>query len=108
MRGKVYLRDGLTSIPDAWDGPTTTTSPYFTIDGTQSCTFEAVVNWSETTQAINGLMGQIGGNELFIREKHGFLHYAFVSGAANANLFTNTIDIAEGVIVLRAFFCHFY
>ena len=94
VRGKVYLRDGLTCIPDAWDGPATTTSPYFTFDGTQNYTFEAVVNWKETTQAINGLMGQIGGNELFIREKDGFLHYAFVSGAANAKLFTNTIDIS--------------
>jgi hypothetical protein len=39
-------------------------------------------------------MGQVTGNELWIRESGGFLHYAFVSGAANANLFTNTIDIS--------------
>ena len=92
--GKVFLRDGLTSIPDAWDGPTTTTTPYFTLDGTQSYTFEAVVNWNSTTEAINGLMGQTGGNEFWLRESGGFLHYAFVSGAANANLFSNTIDIS--------------
>lgn len=92
--GKVFLRDGLTGIPDAWDGPTTTTTPYFSFNGTQSYTFEAVVNWNNTTQAINGLMGQVTGNELWIRESGGFLHYAFVSGAANANLFTNTIDIS--------------
>jgi hypothetical protein len=92
--GKVFLRDGLTGIPDAWDGPTTTVTPYFTFNGTQSYTFEAVVNWNNTSQAINGLMGQVTGNELWIREKDGFLHYAFVSGAANASLFTNTIDIS--------------
>jgi hypothetical protein len=92
--GKVFLRDGLTGIPDAWDGPTTTVTPYFTFNGTQSYTFEAVVNWNNTSQAINGLMGQTSGNELWIRESGGFLHYAFVSGAANASLFTNTIDIS--------------
>ena len=92
--GKVFLRDGLTGIPDAWDGPTTTITPYFSFNGTQSYTFEAVVNWNNTTQTVNGLMGQIGGNELWIRESGGFLHYAFVSGAANANLFSNTIDIS--------------
>ncbi|MCU0795983.1 MAG: LamG domain-containing protein [Akkermansiaceae bacterium] len=92
--GKVFLRDGLTSIPDAWDGPTTTITPYFSFNGAQSYTFEAVVNWNGSTQAVNGLMGQITGNELWIRESGGFLHYAFVSGAANANLFSNTIDIS--------------
>ena len=91
--GKIFLRDGLTGIPDAWDGPTTTITPYFTFDGTQSYTFEAVVNWNSTASALNGLMGQTGGNELWIRESGGFLHYAFVSGGANANLFSNVIDI---------------
>ncbi|MCB1132372.1 MAG: hypothetical protein KDN05_14690, partial [Verrucomicrobiae bacterium] len=93
--GKVFLRDALGSIPDEWDGPTTTVTPYFTFDGTQSYTFEAVVNWNSTTQALNGLMGQTGGNELWIRESGGFLHYAFVSNGANANLFTNVIDISS-------------
>jgi hypothetical protein len=92
--GKVFLRDGLTAIPDAWDGPTTTTTPYFSFNGAQSYTFEAVVNWNNTAQTVNGLMGQISGNELWIRESGGFLHYAFVSGTANANLFSNTIDIS--------------
>ena len=92
--GKIFLRDELTGIPDAWDGPATTVTPYFTFDGTQSYTFEAVVNWNNSLQALNGLMGQIGGNELWIRENGGYLQYAFVSGAANASLFTNTIDIS--------------
>lgn len=92
--GKILLRDALPSIPDAWDGPTTTVTPYFSFNGSQSYTFEAVVNWNGSTQAINGLMGQTSGNELWIRESGGFLHYAFVSGAANANLFSNTIDIS--------------
>ena len=92
--GKIFLRPGLNSIPGAWDGPTTTISPYFTLDGTQSYTFEAVVNWNSTTESVNGLMGQIGGNEFWLREKDGYLHYAFVSGTANANLFSNTINIS--------------
>ena len=92
--GKVFLRDSLAGIPDAWDGPTTTVTPYFNFDGTQSYTFEAVVNWNSTAQAINGLMGQTSGNELWIRENGGFLQYAFVSGTANANLFSNTINIS--------------
>lgn len=92
--GKVFLRDALTGIPDAWDGPTTTITPYFNFNGSQSYTFEAVVNWNGSTQTVNGLMGQISGNELWIRESGGFLHYAFVSGTANANLFSNTIDIS--------------
>ncbi|GAA5477912.1 hypothetical protein [Haloferula helveola] len=92
--GKVFLRDGLGGIPEEWDGPTTSVSPYFSFDGTQSYTFEAVVNWNFTAQAVNGLMGQVGGNEIWIRESGGFLNYAFVSGGANANLFTSTIDIS--------------
>ncbi|MGA0846694.1 MAG: LamG-like jellyroll fold domain-containing protein [Luteolibacter sp.] len=92
--GKVFLRDGLTSIPDAWDGPTTTVTPYFTFDGSQSYTFEAVVNWNFSTQQVNGLMGQVGGSQLWIRERDGYLHYAFgVENVTDANLFSNTIDI---------------
>jgi hypothetical protein len=37
---------------------------------------------------------QTSGNELWIRESGDFLQYAFLSGATNANLFTNTIDIS--------------
>jgi hypothetical protein len=92
--GKIFLRDSLTGIPDAWDGPTTTVTPYFNFNGAQSYTFEAVVNWNSTAQTINGLMGQTTGNELWIRENGGFLQYAFVSGTSNANLFTNTINIS--------------
>jgi autotransporter-associated beta strand protein len=92
--GKIILRDSLTGIPDAWDGPTTTITPYFNFNGSQSYTFEAVVNWNGSTQNVNGMMGQISGNELWIRESGGFLQYAFLSGAANANLFSNTIDIS--------------
>ncbi len=92
--GKILLRDGLTGIPDAWDGPTTTVSPYFTFDGSKSYTFEAVVNWNHTTSGLNGLMGQTTGNEMWLRESGGFIQYAFVSGVANANLFTNVIDVS--------------
>lgn len=91
--GKVILRDSLSDIPDGWDGGTPSRTPYFTFDGTLSYTFEALVNWNNTTSAVNGLMGQTTGNELWIREKDGYLNYAFVSGAANANLFSNTISI---------------
>ena len=94
--GKMFLRDSLTSIPDAWDGPTTTITPYFSLDGTQSYTFEAVVNWNSSTQAVNGLMGQAStGSQFWLRESGGFLHYAFgVETGTNANLFSNTIDIS--------------
>lgn len=93
--GKVFLRDGLTGIPDAWDGGTTTTTPYFTLTGTASYTFEAVVNWDGTTQAVNGLMGQTGTNQFWMRESGGYLHYAFGNeGGTNANLFSATIDVS--------------
>ena len=93
--GKVFLRDGLTGIPDAWDGGTTTTTPYFTLNGNASFTLEAVVNWNYTTQARNGLMGQTGGSQVWIRESDGYLNYAFgVENTLDANLFSNTIDIS--------------
>lgn len=94
--GKVFLRDGLTGIPDAWDGPTITITPYFTLDGTQSYTFEAVVNWNSTTQGVNGLMGQAStGSQFWMRESGGYLHYAFgVEAGSNANLFANVINLS--------------
>jgi hypothetical protein len=97
-RGHVFHRDGLTGIPSGWDGPTTTVSPYFTLDAgsTGSFTFEAVVNWNNTTSTRNGLMGQTGaGSQAWLREDGGYIQYAFgVEAGANANLFSNTIDIS--------------
>lgn len=98
--GKVFLRDGLTGVPDAWDGPTTTVSPYFTLDGgtggSGAFTLEAVLNWNNTSSNRNGIMGQAStGNQLWLRESGGFLQYAIgVEGTKDANLFSNTIDIS--------------
>lgn len=93
--GYVFIRDGLTGIPAAWDGPTTTVAPYFTLDGsaTGSFTFEAVVNWNNTSQIRNGIMGQTGGNQIWIREDSGNLHYAIGAGDA-VNRFGSEIDVS--------------
>ena len=99
--GKVFLRDGLTSIPGDWDGGTTTVSPYFTLDGgssgSGSFTLEAVLNWNNTSSNRNGIMGQAStGNQVWIRESGGYLQYAFGDeGVKDANLFSNTIDISD-------------
>lgn len=96
--GKVFLRDGLTGIPNDWDGGTTTVAPYFTLDGgtggSGSFTLEAVLNWNSTSSNRNGIMGQTAGNQVWVRESGGYLQYAFgQEGVKDANLFSNTIDI---------------
>lgn len=92
--GYIYVRDGMTGVPEAWDGGTTTQSPYFTLNSTNSFTFEAVLKWdtaSVTTR--NGIMGQTGGNQIWMREDSGNLHYAI--GASDAvNRFGSEIDIS--------------
>lgn len=95
--GYIFLRDELTGIPDAWDGPTTTVSPYFTLDGsaTGSWTMEAVVNWNGTASTLNGLMGQTGGNQIWLRESNGSFDYAIGSGDAVASF--GAIDISAAV-----------
>jgi hypothetical protein len=93
--GYVFIRDGLTGVPGAWDGPTTTATPYFTLDGSAagSFTFEAVLNWNNTAQKRNGIMGQTGGNQIWMREDGGNLNYAI--GASDAiNRFGSAIDIS--------------
>lgn len=92
-RGHIFLRDGLDAIPDSWDGPTTTVTPYFIIDGGTSYTFEAVVNWNGTSSSTNGLMGQTGSAECWIRENGGFLQYTFTDGTDGVSLFDTSIDL---------------
>ncbi len=98
--GHVFHRDNLTDggagSPNAWWGTGNTPTPYFTLDGgtTGTFTMEAVVNWNGTTSSRNGLMGQTGGNEVWLRESGGFIQYAIVGNGKNANMFTNTIDIS--------------
>jgi len=96
-RGHTFHRDGLTGIPDAWDGGTTSTSPYFTLDSAKSYTFESVVQFASTdanTAGRDGLMGQTGGNEAWMRADNGSLQYAFVSGSSVTE-FGTTIDISS-------------
>lgn len=92
--GYIYLRDGLTGIPEEWDGPTTTVSPYFSLNGGGSFTLEAVVKWdTDTVTTRNGIMGQTGGDQIWVREDGGNLHYAI--GASDAvNRFDGSIDIS--------------
>lgn len=92
--GYIYVRDGLTGIPEEWDGPTTTVSPYFTLDGAGSWTMEAVVKWDTATVTVrNGIMGQTGGNQIWIREDSGNLHYAIGTSDA-VNRFDGTINVS--------------
>lgn len=96
-RGHVFLRDGLGGIPEAWDGGTTTRTPYFTLEATKNYTFESIVKFASTdaeNAGRDGLMGQIGGNEFWIRADDGYIDYAAVSGSANAgNMGLDNIDI---------------
>ncbi len=93
--GKVFLRPNRPGIPEEWDGPGTTITPYFTLAGDQSHTFEAILNWNETDTIRNGIMGQTGGSQFWWREHDGFLHYAIgAESGTNANLFSNMIDIS--------------
>jgi sialidase-1 len=94
-RGHVFLRDGLTGIPDGWDGPAITRTPYFRIDGSVSHTFEAVVNWNGGGSLTNGLMGQTGAAEFWIREREGSLHYVFDDGQEEIRLTDRTISLAS-------------
>mgnify|MGYP000318392739 CR=1 FL=1 len=96
-RGHTFHRDGLTGIPTAWDGGTTSTTPYFTLGAATSYTFESVVQFASTTAAtagIDGLMGQTGGNEAWIRANNGSLQYTFNSGSVISQ-FGTTIDISS-------------
>ncbi len=93
-RGHVFHRDGLTSIPESWDGPTTSVTPYFVLNGGTSYTFEAVVNWNGATSTTNGLMGQTGSPEFWIRESGGSLHYVFDDGTTVIALTDSTIDLS--------------
>jgi len=73
----------LTGIPESWDGGTTTTSPYFTLEATKNYTFEALVQFGSTTPASagrDGIMGTIGGTEFWMRADNGSLQYIFDDG----------------------------
>lgn len=92
-RGVIMHRDGLTNIPDAWDGPTTTVSPYFTLEADKDYTFESVVQFGTTdasTAGMDGLMGQVKNtsagrlSEAFVRVSNGQLQYKFDDGTGNA------------------------
>ncbi len=90
-RGYVFLRDNLSMNEDWWIG--TTPSPFFVLNGTNSYTFEAVVNWNHATSAVNGLMGQTGSSQVWIRENGGYLEYVFDDGP-NRTQSTGSIDIS--------------
>jgi len=80
--GKVFLRDGLTVDP-LWDGGSPTTSPYFTLEGNQSYTFEAIVNFGSAaagSSGTNGLMGFTGTNEVWWRVLNGTMGFTFDDG----------------------------
>lgn len=97
QRGHTFHRPGLTGIPDAWDGPTTTVTPYFTLEASKSYTFESVVQFGSmnaSTAGRDGLMGQTGGNEAWLRADNGSLQYAFVSGSSVTE-FGSSIDISS-------------
>jgi len=92
--GYVILRDGLTIDESWWTG--TTPTPYFTLDvANNSYTFETMLNWEGSgTNGIDGLMGQIGTNEWWIRENAGHLEYVFDDGPDRVGQFgTAPIDI---------------
>ena len=81
--GKVFLRDGLNGIPASWDGATTTGTPYFTLKGDESYTFEAIVNFGSSaagSSGTNGLMGFTGGNEVWWRVQDGIMGFTFDDG----------------------------
>lgn len=91
--GHVFLRDGMTGVPDAWDGPTTTVSPYFTLNGSGSFTYEAIINWNNTSDSSAGIMGGTSAGGAWMRERNGEIHYAFGAGDA-VNRFDGTIDVS--------------
>lgn len=93
-QGHLILRDGLTEIPDTWDGPTTSITPYFSLVGTSSYTFEAVINWNLATSSSNGLLGQTGGAEFWLRESGGDLHYVFDDDTDRLSVTDTSIDIS--------------
>jgi hypothetical protein len=99
-QGFIILRDDLpdggTGSPNPWWGEGNTPTPYFTLDAGTSYTFEAVLNWNGDDQAIDGIMGQTGGTEWWIRENNGFLEYVFDDGP-NRHLSTGTIDIGSQI-----------
>ncbi|QDU90487.1 hypothetical protein Pla175_38920 [Pirellulimonas nuda] len=94
--GYVILRDDLADTDPAnpWWGVGNTPTPYFTLDADKSYTFEAVLNWNGNNQATDGIMGQTGGSEWWIRENNGFVEYVFDDGP-NRNQNTGTIDISS-------------
>ena len=96
--GYVILRDGLadSSTPNDWWGTEATPSPYFTLGAETSYTFEAVLNWNGDDQAIDGIMGQTGTTEWWIREQNGYLEYVFDDGP-NRVQNTGTIVLGEAI-----------
>ena len=76
--GHVILRDSL-SVSESWFTGTTPT-PYFTLDAGTSYTFEAVLNWQGNVNTLDGIMGQTGATEWWIRENGGQLEYVFDDG----------------------------
>jgi hypothetical protein len=92
--GYIILRGGLEQGPTPldWWGTGPTPTPYFSLEPTKSYTFEAVLNWNGNTQANDGIMGQTGQDEWWIRENNGFLEYAFDDGP-NRAVNTGTINI---------------
>ncbi|QDU56032.1 LamG-like jellyroll fold domain-containing protein [Aeoliella mucimassa] len=96
--GFVILRDGLgdggSEAPNAWFGEEATPSPYFTLGANTSYTFEAVLNWNGDDRGRDGIMGQTGGAEWWIREDSGNIEYVFDDGP-NRHINTGTIYVGD-------------
>ncbi|MBN1853137.1 MAG: hypothetical protein JW829_10455 [Pirellulales bacterium] len=86
---RTYTGHGISGVPD----PFTTPTPYFSLEPSTSYTFEAVLNWNGDNQARDGIMGQTGSDEWWIRENNGFLEYVFDDGP-NRHISTGIIDIS--------------
>ena len=52
-----------------------TPTPYFNLAAGTSYTFEAVLNWQGNTNGRDGIMGQTGTTEWWIRENSGLLQF---------------------------------
>lgn len=88
------LADGGPGSPNPWWGMGNTPTPYFTLGASTSYTFEAVLNWNGDDRANDGIMGQTGTTEWWIRENNGFLEYVFDDGP-NRLQNTGTINIGS-------------
>lgn len=89
--GYVILRDGL-SITEPWHTGTTP-SPYLSLQGGNSYTFEGVLNWQGNNNARDGIMGFTGAVEWWIREDAGNIEYVFDDGPDRVEN-TATIDVS--------------